>query len=344
MSGARIAQKGEFTKRALLNGKIDLLQAEAVLDTVYASCNEARKLAIAQYEGKLSEKIYQMKSKIVDLLALAEANIDFPEEDDVNYDRIKFTEDIGNIITNIDELLKGANAAAKIKEGYKTLIMGRANVGKSTLFNKLLGYDRAIVHEKPGTTRDYIEEGIEIGSYYLRLIDTAGVFDKAIGPDKIALERTKSLLVQTDLILLMFDGSEAMNEEDVYLYDFTKSKKKILIVNKIDLNLKLSTSEILCDSVKISAKTGENIDLLREKIRNVLTPEIKRENLLLTKQRHVDALKRVRHYLQNIQNVQNLEIVAFELHSALDVIGELTGQVMRKEILDRIFDEFCIGK
>lgn len=342
--GARIAQRGEFTKRALLNGKIDLLQAEAVLDTVNAPCNEARKLAITQYEGKLSDKIYELRSKIVDLLSFVEANIDFPEEEDIQNSDIGIEEGLKSIIEEIDELLKGAEIGVKIKEGYKVLITGRTNAGKSTLFNKLVGYDRAIIHEEPGTTRDYIEDRIEVSGLYLCLFDTAGIFNTAAGPDKIAQDRTISLVEQSDLILLMFDGSEPMNEEDLYLYNLTKDKDKILIVNKIDINIRLNESEILCDSIKISAKTGKNIDLLIQNIKSKLLPKFDHKQILLTRQRHIGALKNAKEYFIRAQKAYSPETIAFELHAALDVIGELTGKVMRKEILDRIFEEFCIGK
>lgn len=342
--GARIAQRGEFTKRALLNGKIDLLQAEAVLDTVNAPCNEARKLAITQYEGKLSDKIYELRSKIVDLLSFVEANIDFPEEEDIQNSDIGIEGGLKSIIEEIDELLKGAEIGVKIKEGYKVLITGRTNVGKSTLFNKLVGYDRAIIHEEPGTTRDYIEDRIEVSGLYLCLFDTAGIFNTAAGPDKIAQDRTISLVEQSDLILLMFDGSEPMNEEDLYLYNLTKDKDKILIVNKIDINMLLNESEILCDSIKMSAKTGKNIDLLIQNIKSKLLPKFDHKQILLTRQRHIDALKNAKEYFIRAQKAYSPETIAFELHAALDVIGELTGKVMRKEILDRIFEEFCIGK
>ncbi len=352
--GARLAQRGEFTKRALLNGKIDLLQAEAVLDTVYSPCDEARRLAIAQYEGKLSEKIYDLRSKIVDLLVFVEASIDFGEEEDVqaslsassesSQSTNRITTGITFIIKEIDELLKGAEVGVKIKEGYKVLIMGRANVGKSTLFNKLVGYDRAITHEDPGTTRDYIEDHVELTGLYLWLYDTAGVLNKPVGPDKIAQERTLDLIGQADLIVLMFDGSEAMNEEDVYLYNLTKEKTKVMVVNKIDLNMLLSESEILSDSIKISAKTGRNIDLLVKTLRDKLVPERVSKQLLLTRQRHIEAISKVKNYLHKALQFYSPETVAFELNAALDTIGELTGKVMSKEILDRIFKEFCIGK
>lgn len=342
--GARIAHRGEFTKRALLNGKIDLIQAEAVLDTVYAPCDEARTLAIAQYEGKLSQKMYDFRSKIVDLLAVIEASLDFPEEEDVHLNNVQLRHDVEAIIADIDALLHGAEIGVKIKEGYKALIMGRANVGKSTLFNRLLGYDRVIVHEKPGTTRDYIEEGVQLSGLLLRLIDTAGFFTEAQGTDKIAQERSEQLIEEADLIMLMFDGSEPMNEQDISLYDLAKDRTRILIINKIDLNMQLHESEILSDSVKLSAKTGQNIDILTQTIKNVLIPQFERKNILLTRQRHIDALQKIKKYLHNSLQAQTLDTTAYELHAALEIIGELTGQVARKDIIDKIFEEFCIGK
>lgn len=252
--------------------------------------------------------------------------------------------DVEAIIADIDALLHGAEIGVKIKEGYKALIMGRANVGKSTLFNRLLGYDRVIVHEKPGTTRDYIEEGVQLSGLLLRLIDTAGFFTEAQGTDKIAQERSEQLIEEADLIMLMFDGSEPMNEQDVSLYDLVKDRTRILIINKIDLNMQLHESEILSDSVKLSAKTGQNIDILTQTIKNVLIPQFERKNILLTRQRHIDALQKIKKYLHNSLQAQTLDTTAYELHAALEIIGELTGQVARKDIIDKIFEEFCIGK
>jgi tRNA modification GTPase len=342
--GARAAGRGEFTKRALLNGKIDLIQAEAVLDTVYAASEQARRLALLQYEGRLSERIYAMRSRIVDLLFLVEAEIDFPEEEDVLYDHEKFAGSITEIIADIDDLLKGASLGLKIREGYRVLILGRANVGKSTLFNRLVGHDRAIVHETPGTTRDYLEESIQIGGVHVRLFDTAGLFSTGAGPDEIAQQRTRSLIDNADLILLMFDGSESMNERDVHLYDLVKHKPRFLIVNKIDLNVKLVNEQILSDSIKISAKTGKNVDSLLEHIKNALLPAKLQDSVLITRHRHIDALTRVRRCLVDAKNAPTAETQAYELHCALNPVGELTGQILRKEILDRIFEEFCVGK
>ncbi len=342
--GARLAHRGEFTKRALLNGKIDLLQAEAVLDTVYAPCDEARKLAITQYGGKLSEKIYSLRARIVDFLSVVEAYIDFPEEEDVQNRHVNISEELNSMVEELDELLKGSTVGMKIKQGYEVLIMGRVNVGKSTLFNRILGYDRAITHEEPCTTRDYIEESVEIAGMHVRLFDTAGVLNRLSGPDKIAQERAIELLEKADLVLLMFDGAESMNEEDLYLHNLTNEKKRVLIVNKIDLNIRLNDNKILSDSIKLSAKTGKNIDMLLDTIKHSLKPRNGFEDVLLTRERHISAIKNTRECLVRGQNALSPETLAFELHSALDVIGELTGKVMRKEILDKIFEEFCIGK
>jgi tRNA modification GTPase len=343
-NGARLAERGEFTRQALLNGKIDMLQAEAVLDTVYAQCDEARKLAISQYEGKLSQKIYALRSMIVDLLSLVEADIDFPDEEDVQTDVSVFEQMQRDIVVRCDELLKGAEVGVKIKEGYKVLIMGRVNVGKSTLFNRMLGYDRAIIHEAPGTTRDYIEDHLNFGGLHIWLIDSAGILNKAQGPDRLAQEQVLKLVDEADLILLMFDGAEAINEEDLFLYNLTKQKKRLLVVNKIDLNMKLDESSILSDSTKLSAKSGMHVGSLMEKMKSVLAPKIKSNQALLTRQRHIGAISRVREYVLKSMEAPSPETSAFELHEALQVVGELTGQIMRKDILDKIFEEFCIGK
>lgn len=342
--GARSARPGEFTKRALLNGKIDLIQAEAVLDTVQATCEQARRQAFMQYEGKLSARIHDIRSRIVDVLLRLEAGIDFGEEEGVEPDPAALAGGIAGTVELVDELLNGASAGVKIREGYKILIAGRANVGKSTLFNRLVGYDRAIVHEQPGTTRDFLAEGVQMGDLYARLYDTAGILRAAAGPDQIAQQRTKALIQEADLILMMFDGSEPMNEEDVYLYNLLKHRPKLLIVNKVDLNVRLSGESILSDSIKISARTGENVEALIGGIGRVLLSGVQEHRVMLTRHRHIDGLTRARRFLVDAKNAGTMETMAYELHCALDEIGELTGKVLRQEILDRIFEAFCIGK
>uniref|UniRef100_A0A7V3RGN1 tRNA modification GTPase MnmE n=1 Tax=candidate division WOR-3 bacterium TaxID=2052148 RepID=A0A7V3RGN1_UNCW3 len=342
--GARLAQPGEFTKRAFLNNKIDLIQAEAVLDTVYAQCNTMRKIAIYQLEGKLSKILEGIKEEITQLLTEIEACIDFPEEEEAVLDLSKVKDEIENIKAKIDTILQDSQHSVKLKQGYTVVIAGRPNVGKSTLFNRLLGYERAIVYEIPGTTRDFIEEETEIEGLLVRLIDTAGIFTNAQGADKIANDRSIELLNKSDLVLLVFDGSEPLTEQDTYLINLTKDIKKVFILNKIDLNLKLKDNEILSDAVKVSAKNGENIDILKRVIRENLFPSHINENNLLVRQRQISAFKSLQKILANIEINQPLDTIAFELHNCLEIIGELTGRVLREDILNRIFEEFCIGK
>jgi tRNA modification GTPase len=352
--GARLADRGEFTRRALLNGKIDLLQAEAVLDTVYSPCEEARKLAIAQYEGTLSDTMYSIKSELVDILVLIEANIDFSEEEDVakvhSEEGLSTTssqlidEKLAHALDTVNNILSNAEIGIKLKEGYRILIMGRANVGKSTLFNRLIGYDRSIIHEEPGTTRDYIEDSVELSGIFMRLYDTAGLLNKPLGPDQTAQERTIDLIEHADLILLLFDGAEPMNEQDIYLYDLTKNRSTLFVVNKVDLNVRLNEQQILSDCIKLSAKTGKNCDVLIKRIKEKCVPNIVSSQPLITRMRHVQAFERLKDCLNNARNAQTPDIMAFELNAALEAVGELTGKVLSKDILDRIFEEFCIGK
>ncbi|NWG76188.1 MAG: tRNA uridine-5-carboxymethylaminomethyl(34) synthesis GTPase MnmE [Rubrivivax sp.] len=342
--GARLAQPGEFTRRAFLNNKIDLVQAEAVLDAIFARCDTTRKLAIYQLEGRLSSFLEELRTQLITLLTKIEASIDFPEEDETQFDIVGFKTEINEIQEKILRLLEGAEQGTKLKQGYKVVIVGRPNVGKSTLFNRLLSYERAIVHETPGTTRDYIEEEVEIDGILTRLIDTAGIFLDSGGPDSIASKRSEELIQTADLILLVFDGAEAMNEQDTYLYELVHNQNNIFIINKIDLNIALKESEILGDAIKISAKNGDNIAVLKKTIKEHLFPQKYNDNILLTRRRHIEALKDLERCLTNVRESKTLETIAFELHNALDIIGELTGKVFREDILNRIFEEFCIGK
>jgi tRNA modification GTPase len=343
--GARIADRGEFTRRALLNNKFDLLQAEAVLDIINAPSDDVRRLALAQYEGRLSEVIRGLQTSVVGLLSLVEAAIDFPEEEATRYDPDKIAGGIRGLAIEIDVMLDGAEAGVKAKAGYRVVILGRTNVGKSTIFNRLVGFDRAIVHDTPGTTRDYLEEGIQIGGLFVRLTDTAGFLSEPTGADRLAGDRSQQLAGDADLVILVFDGSEPLNNQDLQLFGQTQGFEKILVINKTDLNLKLKESDFLADALKLSAKTGENIATLRANIAEVLKPARPRGDLLLTRTRHVQALRDIRLLLNQAQTeILNPETLAFELHAVQDRFGELTGQVLRREILDRIFDEFCIGK
>lgn len=342
--GARIARRGEFTKRAYLNNKIDLIQAEAILDTIYAQCDTIRQAAIYQLEGRISNFLEEVKQKITGILTRIEASIDFPEEEETTLNLTEVKKEVNRIDNEVEDLLKNAKQGIKIKQGYSVVIAGRPNVGKSTLFNRLLGYERAIIHETPGTTRDFIEEKLEIEGILIRLIDTAGIFPVTDGPDSIASRRSEELLKNADLVLLVFDGSEPMNEQDTQLCNLTKDLNRIFIINKIDLNLKIKESDILSDTVKISAKSGENIELLKKSINKQLILEPIKGDRLILRQRQIELLNNLHQCLLNIKEIYNPEMISFELHTALDLIGELTGKILREDILNKIFEEFCIGK
>ena len=343
--GARLAQPGEFTRRALISGKLDLLQAEAVADTIYAVGDEARRMAVSQYEGNLSAVIRDLQNGIADVTARVEAIIDFPEEEDTILDQEQCSQQLRELHARMTDLLKGADVGHKIRAGYQVLILGRANVGKSTLFNRLLGYDRALVHETPGTTRDHIEETIRCGGLCLHLTDTAGLLQAAGGADRMAAERTKQMTPVADLLVLVFDGSEPLSEADIKLSEMTVGGNRIFVVNKIDLNQRLGQSDLLADAVKVSAKTGEHIDLLTAAIIKRLTPSRPKGQPLLNRIRHVQSVQAALGNMDRAMDaIQQTELLAFELHEAMDHLGEVTGQILRQEILERIFSEFCIGK
>ncbi|MEO0161343.1 MAG: tRNA uridine-5-carboxymethylaminomethyl(34) synthesis GTPase MnmE [candidate division WOR-3 bacterium] len=342
--GARLAQPGEFTKRAFLNNKYDLLQAEAVLETIYASCDLARRTALYHLEGRLSKYLEAKREKIIDLLTKLELTIDFPEEEESVVDYEKIVNEVAEMHREVLEILKNAEQGIKIKQGYLVVIAGRPNVGKSTLFNRLLGYDRALVHETPGTTRDFIEEKIELDGILIRLVDTAGICSSNGELERLTSQRSREILNSADLVLLIFDGSEPMNSQDTLLFRLTQNLNKIYVINKIDLNLVLKESNILSDAVKISAKHGENIELLKQVIKKRLLSYTVSEDKLILRQRQIDALKRFSSCLEAVQKNTTPELIAYELHNALEIIGELTGKVLRADILDRIFEEFCIGK
>lgn len=337
--GARPAQAGEFTQRAVLNGRLDLLQAEAVLDTIYAPCERARAVAVFQYEGGLSRLIDNAAAQIVRALARVEMAIDF-SEDDAGDGPVA----LEPAIRALDELLATAETGRRLREGFRVVIAGRANVGKSTLFNALLGYDRAIVHVQPGTTRDYLEEPLTLGGTLVRLCDTAGMVPGAMGPDKMAVERSQALIDRCDLVLLVFDGSAPMSEGDIQLYNLVRDRPHFFVVNKTDLNPGLRERDFLPDAVKVSARTGDNIVAVRERIASFLDRRDDGGAIYVMRPRHIQGLRDARAALQRAAGESAAELIAYELNEALDALGELTGRVLRRDVLDAIFSEFCVGK
>ena len=269
-NGARMAEPGEFTKRAFLNGRIDLTQAEAVIDIINAKTDASREAAMLRLEGRLSKQIHQIREDILMMLAHIEAGIDYPEHDDETMTYNMVAENTKKALTAVEKLIKSADTGKIYKEGIKTVILGRPNVGKSSLLNAMLEEDRAIVTDIPGTTRDSLEEMLNVNGIPLNIIDTAGIRTTDDIIEQIGVEKSKSLAEQADLILLMFDGSRKLSDEDIELVELVKNKKTITLVNKLDLEQKIDLKVIEhLEPINISVKSDMGINDIYEKIREM---------------------------------------------------------------------------
>jgi tRNA modification GTPase len=351
--GARLAQPGEFTRRAFLNGRIDLAQAEAVIDLIHSRTELALRAANEQLAGKLSARINQLRDEMLGTLAHIEAHIDFPEEDIAPDTREQLGARLEHGVAFMDELLRTANEGQILRRGIRCAIVGRPNAGKSSLLNQLLGRDRAIVSSIPGTTRDTIEETADIRGLPIVFVDTAGLRE---GRDEIEVEgirRSRLTLQQAEFILHVLDASEPLTDTDQrYLAEFA-GKKRILVRNKIDLPCLGASPDISTlgsHVVSVSCRTGEGIESLKDAIKELVwSGEIKSEMLeVMINSRHHEALGRARtateRTLAALRAEQSLELVALDLHIAVNAIGEIVGKTTTEDLLDTIFSQFCIGK
>lgn len=351
-SGARLAAPGEFTRRAFVNGRIDLAQAEAVIDVINARTEEGLRCALWQLEGKLSEDINRLHEDVASALSNIEAYIDFPDEDlDIPVEDIKGT--VHSAMARIDRLIEGYYRWRPFREGISTAIVGRTNVGKSSLLNTLVGEERAIVTPYPGTTRDIVDGMVNIHGIPLRLLDTAGLRMTQDIAEEEGIKRTHRSIEMAELILLVLDGSEPLTAEDKETLARTANKKRIVAVNKIDLGDQIGKElDLPGDSpvVYISALKGEGIEELKKRIRElIIGHESKWEGgAVVTNLRHKVSLEKAKRELHNFLEALDrnlpLEIQALHLREAMDHIGEITGAVTTEDLLDRIFSEFCIGK
>jgi len=350
-NGARLAEPGEFTRRAFLNGRIDLAQAEAVADLIHSRTELALRAANEQLAGKLSQRINQLRDDMIETLAHVEAHIDFPEEDIAPDTREQLTARLDRGVAFMDELLRTANEGQILRHGIRAAIIGRPNAGKSSLLNQLLGHDRAIVSPVPGTTRDTIEETANIRGLPVIFIDTAGLRE---GRDEIEAEgvrRSRQTLERAEFLLHVFDASEPLTEADRdYLAEF-RSKQRILVLNKIDLPTRLHLPTGLnSPATMVSCLTGEGIERLKDAIKErVWSGEIKAEMLqVMINSRHQDALNRARaaalRAVETFRENQTLELVALDLRIAVNAVGEIVGKTTTEDLLDVIFSQFCIGK
>ncbi|MDR1521449.1 MAG: tRNA uridine-5-carboxymethylaminomethyl(34) synthesis GTPase MnmE [Streptococcaceae bacterium] len=356
-NGARIAEPGEFTKRAFLNGRIDLSQAEGVMDLIYAKTNQAMDMAFEQLKGTLSKLIRKIRQEILKILAQIEVSIDYPE-----YDEGKglptqiLLEKIKQIKKQLDDLLKTATQGKILKEGLKTAIVGRANVGKSSLLNTLLHEERAIVTEIAGTTRDVIEETINICKIPLKLIDTAGIRETKDIIEQIGISRSHKALQEADFILLVLNASEALTKEDLELIKITQNSKRIILLNKIDLTPKINFSKIahLLEKdtiIKLSVLKNQGLDVLEEKISKLFFDgeiAINKDLTYLSNARHIALIGQAKNALSeaiaSIKTQMPIDLVEIDITRCLKYLGEILGESVQDELITQLFSQFCLGK
>ena len=353
-NGARLAEPGEFTKRAFLNGRIDLTQAEAVLDIIRAKTQSSLNIGLEQLKGGLSIKINKIRKVLLDILSVLEANIDFPEEDMASVNLKGIIGQLNNIDKELKSILEKARFGRILREGISAVICGRPNVGKSSLLNTLLKQERSIVTSIPGTTRDTIEEVIDIKGIPIRIVDTAGIIEPKDLVEKKAIQRSKKCIDLADLVILLFDGSQRLTQEDNSLINRLKKKTVLPVINKIDLKQKVQRSKILKKFqgvIEISAKKFKNINLLEDAIAKLIyngkvtTPA---EPILASNLRHIEAIKKAQGFIEQAANSSDkgfsLEFIAQDIKDALLYLDGILGRRFSEDLLNKIFSEFCIGK
>lgn len=354
-AGAYAAEAGEFTKRAFLNGRIDLSQAEAVIDIINSTNEFAQKNALSQLEGSLSKEIQNVRSSLVHLAAQMQVTIDYPDEDleDIT------VSDIRNVAQEcrerVDKLLSTADSGKILRDGIKTAIVGKPNVGKSSLLNSLAREERAIVTDIAGTTRDVIEEYINLGGLPIILIDTAGIRRTDDTVEKIGVEKSRKSIEEADLVIVMIDGSSFFDDEDVEVLRATKNKKRIVLINKTDLGQSKYVEAVRNKAagslvLEVSAKTGMGLDSLAEEIRKAYNlGEISGQgSAVITNMRHKTALVKAGEALGRVVEAIDMnmpsDIASIDINIAIDALGEITGETVSDDIVTAIFHEFCVGK
>lgn len=354
-NGARLAEPGEFTKRAFLNGRLDLSQAEAVIDLIRAKTDKSFEASLNQLEGSISAKIKEIRDIIFEMIAHVEVSIDFSDEDieEVTYEELE--ESAIKVKEKIERLLETADRGRILRDGLNTVILGKPNVGKSSLLNAILRENRAIVTDVPGTTRDIIEEYVNIDGIPLRIIDTAGIRRTEDIVEQIGVNRAKESVEKADLVIAVFDVSRELTEEDYQIIDIMKEKKSIILLNKIDLPNKFTKSHLetlIGDKVIIetSIASGIGVDLLEKSIKDMFySGEVEiHSDAVITNVRHKNqlekALESIQSALNDIRNNVPIDCIAVDLKNCWDNLGEISGETIAEDILDKIFSEFCIGK
>lgn len=353
-NGAGMADPGEFTKRAFMNGRIDLTQAESVMDIVRAKTDKSRQVAMTQLAGGLLEKIKTLRQELLDTMAHEEVNIDYPEYDMDDLTSQEMKKKAQEVSKQIEQLLQTAQEGKIIRNGLATAIVGRPNVGKSSLLNYLTQDDKAIVTDIAGTTRDTLEEYVSVKGVPLKLIDTAGIHHTEDKVEKIGVERSKKAIKEADLVLLLLDASQDLTAEDKRLLDLTANKKRIIILNKQDLGTKISQEMIknLTDNpiIVTSILKQKNMDALENAIEKLFFSGIEnsQNQILVTNQRQAGLLAKAKQSLEDvisgINDAMPLDLVQIDLKNAWDTLGEITGESAPDELITQLFSQFCLGK
>ncbi|HDP1957658.1 TPA: tRNA uridine-5-carboxymethylaminomethyl(34) synthesis GTPase MnmE [Staphylococcus aureus] len=354
--GAKMAEPGEFTKRAFLNGRIDLSQAEAVMDFIRSKTDRASKVAMNQIEGRLSDLIKKQRQSILEILAQVEVNIDYPEYDDVEDATTEFLlEQSKEIKQEINRLLDTGAQGKIMREGLSTVIVGKPNVGKSSMLNNLIQDNKAIVTEVAGTTRDVLEEYVNVRGVPLRLVDTAGIRETEDIVEKIGVERSRKALSQADLILFVLNNNEALTQEDYTLYEVVKNEDVIVIVNKMDLEQNIDINEVkdmIGDTplIQTSMLKQEGIDELEIQIRDLFFGgEVQNQDMTyVSNSRHISLLKQARQTIQDAIDAAEsgvpMDMVQIDLTRTWEILGEIIGETASDELIDQLFSQFCLGK
>lgn len=354
-NGAELAEPGEFTKRAFLNGRIDLVQAESIIDLINSKSEKEAKASISQLEGNLSKNINSIKSELLDLMADVEASIDYPEYDIEEVTNKKILQTLDKVESHLKKLNETFKNGKILREGIKTAIIGKPNAGKSSLLNTILNEERAIVSETKGTTRDTIEEYVTIEGITLKLIDTAGIRETNDEIEKIGVEKSKKLINEAELVIAIFDGTKDLSEEDYEILNLIESKNAIILLNKMDIkDFELDKNDAIKKSgketIKISARNGDNIDILYKAIANMYKiNDIELDDgEIVTNIRHKnqidESLKSIEKTRETVYNNMPVDIIEIYLKQILSDLGKITGDDISEDIINEIFSKFCLGK
>lgn len=353
--GARLAEPGEFTKRAFLNGRLDLSQAEAVIDMIRAKTDKSFDVAVSQLEGRLSLKVEEIRQKLLDLLVDITVNIDYPDEDIEEMTYEKLEESIVETQDMIEKLLATSSTGRMIREGIKIAIVGKPNVGKSSLMNGLLKETRAIVTDIPGTTRDTIEEVLSIRNIPVYLVDTAGIRKTSDKVEKMGIEKSKEAFNQADFILFLLDGSRPLEEEDLQIMEFLKERKSLVLINKRDLGEAISIEEIAAklpasQVIEASLLKGQGITEIEDAVEDLVYGGeiVQKESMMVNNVRHIEllqqAVKSLTDALHMSERREALDFIEVDVKNAYERLGEIIGETVSDDIINEVFARFCLGK